>query len=496
MIGALLLLALSQKIPGTSTAFDLSDPAALLSELEAVELSRLEVGGGASLDFEEVVRSVDQHHPELLGARQRQSGAAGQLLAAEGGFDLRLDAALEHRPLGYYDSTHLIAKLEQATPIWGAKLYAGYELGLGKIPTYDGDYETLDAGELKAGLRVPIWRDGPIDKRRAAIGKATFVLDAEAAATRVALLELSLDAGEAYWKWVATGQSYLVAVALYDLARDRDTQLATKVKNGAVPAIDRAENLRAVLTRREGVIAARRSFEQAALKLSLYARDEAGRPRIPDARRLPLEWEASPTLPPSELEQGLVRATQRPELDRYRALEEAARVELDFAENRVAPQIDLDLSAAKDLGTSDDPAKITTLGPAELKAGVTFSLPLQLRSERGEREAAAAKLEETRQKAQFAREKVENQIRDLWSALSAQRELVDVATRTVRVAKAVAEGERTRFELGSTTLFIVNLREQSAADAETKALKALADYRTALLAWHLATAQQPAPGER
>lgn len=276
MIGPLLLLALAQEIPGTRTPFDLSDPAALLVELEAVELSRLEVGGGSSLGFDEVVRSVDRHHPELLGARQRQGGAAGQLLAAEGGFDLRLDAALEHRPFGYYDSTHLIAKLEQPTPIWGAKLYAGYELGLGKIPLYDGDYETLNGGELKAGLRVPIWRDGPIDKRRAAIGKATFILDAEAAATRVALLELSLDAGEAYWKWVAAGQSYLVAVALYDLARDRDAQLASKVQRGAVPAIDRAENLRAVLTRREAVVTARRSFEQAALKLSLYARDDDG----------------------------------------------------------------------------------------------------------------------------------------------------------------------------------------------------------------------------
>ncbi|MBK6690246.1 MAG: TolC family protein [Deltaproteobacteria bacterium] len=496
MIGPLLLLALAQEIPGTRTPFDLSDPAALLVELEAVELSRLEVGGGSSLGFDEVVRSVDRHHPELLGARQRQGGAAGQLLAAEGGFDLRLDAALEHRPFGYYDSTHLIAKLEQPTPIWGAKLYAGYELGLGKIPLYDGDYETLNGGELKAGLRVPIWRDGPIDKRRAAIGKATFILDAEAAATRVALLELSLDAGEAYWKWVAAGQSYLVAVALYDLARDRDAQLASKVQRGAVPAIDRAENLRAVLTRREAVVTARRSFEQAALKLSLYARDDDGRPRVPDPKRLPLAWEPSPSLPPSELDQGLARAQSRPELARYRALQEAAAVELDFAENRVAPQIDLDVAAAKDLGTSDDANKVTTLGPAELKAGVTFSLPFQLRSERGEREAAQAKLEETRQKAQYAQEKVENQIRDLWSALNAQKELVDVATRTVRVAKAVAEGERTRFDLGSTTLFIVNLREQSAADAETKALKALADYRTALLAWQLATAITPAPGER
>lgn len=495
MSALLLLLAAAPNIPGAEVQFDLSDPAALQAELEAVPIEILTIGGEAPLTFAEVARSVEDHHPELLAARQRQNNAAGQRLAAEGGFDLRLDAELEHRPLGYYDTTHLVAKLEQPTPIWGAKLYAGYELGLGKIPLYDGDQETLDAGELKAGLLVPIWRDGPIDKRRAALGKTAAILDAEAAAARVERLQLSLEAGEAYWKWVAAGQSYQVAQALYDLAKDRDRQLATKVETGAVPAIDRAENLRAVLTRREGLVTARRALEQTALKLSLYARDREGRPRPPPPQRLPLSWAEVTRPKPGELEAGVARARTRPELARYQALVQAAEVEVDFAENRVAPQLDLDLSAARDLGQSSDPNKADTLGPTEVKAGLRLSLPLQLRVERGERDSARAKLEETRRKAQFAQEKVDNQIRDLWSALLAQADLVDVATRTVRVAQAVAAGERARFELGSTTLFIVNLREQAAADAENKALKALADYRTALLAWELATAIDPlSPG--
>lgn len=481
-----LLLGAVPEIPGTG-AFDVAESAALIEELAALELEVLEVGGAPALGFDEVERSVAELHPLLAAARARQEGAAGALRTAQGGFDLRLDAGLEHRPLGYYDSTHLIAKLEQPTPLWGSKLYAGYELGLGKIPIYENENQTLDGGELKAGLRVPIWRDGPIDKRRAGVAKADAILESEAAATRVERLELSLEAGEAYWKWVAAGQSYLVAVALYQLAKDRDAQLATQVKSGAVPAIDRAENLRAVLTRREGVIGARRALEQAGFKLSLYFRDRDGRPQPPPPSRVPMSWAPRAPWAQSELQAGLQRAVSRPEVARYAALEQAAAVELELAENRIAPQLELDVSASKDLGHSTDPEKEASLRPTELKAGLLFSLPIQLRVERGEAESARAKLKETAEKGRYAREKVEAQIRDLWSALEAQTELVEVATRTVRVARAVAEGERRRFELGSTTLFIVNLREQAAADAETKALKALADLETARLAWALAT---------
>ncbi|MEM7678835.1 MAG: TolC family protein, partial [Myxococcota bacterium] len=303
----------------------------------------------------------------------------------------------------------------------------------------------------------------------------------------IARLGLLLDGAESYWKWVAAGQAYKVALSLVRLAEARDQQLAEKVRQGAVAEIERAENLRAVLDRRQDLVVAQRALEQAAIKLSLFIRDNSGEPVVPGSERLPeLPLPAPPN--PDELDAGQAEAMAvRPEIEFYRAEVSRAQVLLRLAENQVAPELDLSASLAKDLGSNKDPDKVESLDPTEFKVGLTLKLPFLLRKARGKRDKAEAKLDEVRQKARFQRDKLITQVLNLWSALNAQAQQSKLADETYRVAEAVAAAERRRFDLGVTTLFIVNLREQKAAEAARKRVKARADFAFTRSAWSLAT---------
>ncbi len=64
-----------------------------------------------------------------------------------------------------------------------------------------------------------------------------------------------------------------------------------------------------------------------------------------------------------------------------------------------------------------------------------------------------------------------------------------LAAREVIVALDLADAERERFRLGDSTLFVVNLREQAAVDAELRQVAANLDYLRALAFYEQATAR-------
>ena len=66
---------------------------------------------------------------------------------------------------------------------------------------------------------------------------------------------------------------------------------------------------------------------------------------------------------------------------------------------------------------------------------------------------------------------------DNW--LSAQvraRDRVKAATEALRLAKTLEEGERTRFNMGATTVLFVNLRERNVVEQAYQLYRAQADY--------------------
>jgi outer membrane protein TolC len=64
------------------------------------------------------------------------------------------------------------------------------------------------------------------------------------------------------------------------------------------------------------------------------------------------------------------------------------------------------------------------------------------------------------------------------------------------VAEAVAVAERRRFELGETDLFVVNLREQAAAEADAARVDAEADLQIAEALFRAAMGDLLAAGSR
>ena len=431
----------------------------------------------APLVLEGVITSLRTHHPLIAGERAALRAARGDALAAQGEFDTTLTVQARVAALGYYDPRRLDVLIEQPTGALGATVYGGYRVTRGKVAPYYGEHNTLDGGELRGGVRVPLLADSRVDGRRTQVRTSEAQVQAERHMLAETLLDLEREAALAYFTWLAAGQRLSEVEALLELARVRDAQISAKVALGALPSIEQVDNARSVLERQRQLVSARRAFEKAALDLSLYVRGPTGEPRVPAVSELPES--ASPRAPQVSgtlLSAEAAALATRPELSAYEAMAGAARAERELAENRTLPRLDALLEVSKDFGAADA-ALAPTLEPTVLEAGVVFSMPLWLRKARGKLQAAEAKLTEAQQKARFARDKVRVEVRDAWSQLQAARERVEVADQAAKLAEQLATGERERFELGATTVLFVNLREQGAADARMALIDASAEVQ-------------------
>lgn len=424
------------------------------------------------LALETVLEAVRRHYPVLEAARRDADAAGAELLAAQGGFDPALRARAVTLPLSGYPYTRVESTLEQPTPVWGANLFAGWRYGGGEIPTYYGQYETNALGEVRAGVSVPLWRNGPIDRRRASITRAELGTDAAAHAVTQSWLESARSATQRYWDWVAAGRRHAIAVSLWELAKARDAQLAERVRAGDLAAFEQVDNQRALVQREGQVVAAERLLQQTAIELSLFLRDAEGEPVLPQPARLPEGFPEPVPAPqavgPVELESVLAR---RPDVLRLEAQRAQQKVEERLARNQRAPAVDVTVAASKDFGAGSPKRD-----KPELELGLLLDVPTLNRGARGRARQAEAGVAKLEAQLRLQKDRARVEVRDALSALEAARQRVEVARRELRLAREMAQAERARFELGESSLLFVNLREQTAAEAAVREVDALGDY--------------------
>jgi len=184
------------------------------------------------LTLDEVIDSVKRAHPLRAAAEQGVARAQGQLTAAQGAFDPRIRVRGQDTPAGYYDPFIVDVEVRAPTTFHGVTPFAGWRLGLGELPPYDWKQRTLEHGELRAGVELPLLRDRSIDRSRGDIAKAELAIAVATADTRQRTLELQREAASTYWDWVASGHRLALREAQLELARARDEGLRRAVAAG------------------------------------------------------------------------------------------------------------------------------------------------------------------------------------------------------------------------------------------------------------------------
>lgn len=424
----------------------------------------------APLTLDEVLRSSATHAPAILEAITRERQADGRRLSAEGAFDLLFEGDAQSRALGYYDGTVVEGRATRPLATNGGALYGGYRVSRGTFPVYEDKSFTNRLGEVKVGAVFSLMRDRLIDERRGRLGLADGDIALARLDREMVAIGVQRRAIDAYQAWVVAGKRVAVYRDLLGLASERQASIVRQVQLGARPDILATENRQNIVRRQTLLVRAEQELEAAANALSFYLRDASGERVVPAADRLPDRF---PELRVPALGPDLAQRIERPDLQAILVRLDQVEMKRALAENELRPRLDIKAEAAKDVGPPGLGGPTRT--PAEGIVGLRFSLPLERRVARGKIAEASAEATGLRLRRKLIEDQILVEVNGLAIQVAAAERLVGLAGDETALANRMAEAERRRFQLGASDFLVVNLREESAADARLRQLEA--EYR-------------------
>lgn len=439
------------------------------------------------LTADEVLRSSALTFPAILEAFEREAAARSDQLAADGAFDLLLKGEAYDRLTGTFSGGFAKAEARQPLRPLGAEVFGSYRLSDGRFPIYENINNTNQLGEVKVGALFSLLRDKNIDQRR--FGIEDTRLAASQARLDVMLVKLNVqhEALRAYWRWVAAGAEIRVFEELLEIAEARQIGLSREVNEGARARIALTENEQNLLRRRTLLEEAKRNFAVASNSLGFYLRDASGQLIVPTREQLPDTARLKAVTPVDNLVATPISEViqTRPELQTFKLALERATNKVELKRNDLQPRLDASVELSRDFGAVGDGGP--TFDSTDTVVGLTFTVPLQRRQARGALQRAEAELRETELRQRRIADQLTTDINNILANLSAARRLAELAQAEVKQASQMVQAERTRFRLGAGEFFLVNAREETAANAQINAIRAELAGRLAEASYNAAT---------
>ncbi|WP_133129416.1 TolC family protein [Legionella yabuuchiae] len=410
------------------------------------------------LSLEDVLESVNCYYPKIKIAFLKINKAEGDYINAVGRFDPSLNALARSQPVGGYINNYGDTELTVPTLYNGLKLFAGYRNGQGDWPIYYQNYLTNSGGEYRAGVLFPLLRDRLIDKERAGLFTKEESICVKKFDAEVTKINIYQETVKAYWQWVEAGLQLQMYNQLLQLARLRQEAIEKRANEGDLPKLAIAENRQQIIQREQLRNQGQMIFKQAAIQLSLYYRDNRGKPQLPLDSKLPA------FLPHRSLIQSQIFAElkKHPAMKRLQAYAKIVQLKLGLAQNELLPNLDATVSAFKQYGSGGDPLLI----PQAAMVGLSFKLPLYRNEAKGKVISAQSELQQIHAEKNFLFEQLKNELSKLFVGITLYHQQVTLLEQELNLARQLQTAETKKFNAGDSTLFLVNQREQAAAQVE------------------------------
>ncbi len=443
----------------------------------------------SELTLADVIASLYRSYPDISRARQEARRAGGALLEAYGSYDTKLNGYTLSEPTGFYKNYRNGIGVARQT-WWGGYVAAGYRIGRGDFQPWYQERVTEKGGEFKLALAQPLLQGRAIDAQRLAVFQASLERQAAEPIVQQAILETSRDASGVYWQWVAAGAVLEAQRELLTLAQTRGEQYEAGLKAGKFAEIDVILNQQLIAERRAKVLEIEQKYRANAFKLSLYLRDDAGRPMIPRDDWLPAQFPIIQPPPAREFQHDLAAALSRrpePRILQY----ELRQVELQQREacNRLLPRFDLIAEASQDVG--QPASKADDKGELVLLLGVQGEVPIQRRKARGKIQSTSAKISQINEKLRLQRDKIGAELQTAHNAMILSAQVVEQAELSLRAAFESLQRYRFAFDRGKIDLIYLNLLESKANETEIKLVEAQRGWFAALAEMQIALGLDP-----
>ena len=409
--------------------------------------------------FNEFLGYVKKYHPLVKQADLKLNEAQANLMQARGAFDPKIEVDFSEKQFKdseYYSILNSSFKI----PTWyGIELKAGFDNAEG---IYVNPENTLpNSGLTSLGISVPLGQGLFINQRMADIRKAKIARNLNVAERNLQAVEVIYEASVSYVNWKRSFDEVKLYENYLENALMRYNGVSKLIEEGDKPAIDSVEAGIAVKTRKLNLEEAKLKFTKAKLELSNYLWLENNIPLELNDGLQPedlLSKSIKETLQINEL--GTIDLDNHPKIKALDAKIAMLKVDRKLKANALLPKLDLSYNYLS------EPSYIDNYRFEDYKIGVNFAFPIFLRKERGSLKLADLKIQDSEFGLQFERKNLENKLKAQQQEIVSLEKQQDYNDKLVKDFTTLLNAEDRLFEMGESSLFIINSRENSLVSSQ------------------------------
>jgi outer membrane protein TolC len=454
----------------------------LLLRVSAIAQTMQAADTGRVFALEDLGEIVFRHHPIVKQAALLSEAARASVLQSLGYFDPALKASYGRKLFGnteYYDNWG--GELKVPLYVAGADLKVGYERNIG---TYTApETRTGTDGLTAVGLSIPLGQGLLIDARRSTLWQAKAMLNYAEADRVKQINSIWYTAVKDYWNWYYAYREYILVKEGVDLAVKRFRAVSNQTLLGDKPPIDSIE---AGITVQERDIQLAKSvieLQNAMLILSNHLWNEGGTPQELPKNAVPQQVDQNLLLPGRDLLDNLLGQAdkQHPELMKLRAKGDQLDIERRYRRELLKPKMNISgalVSTRRDFGSHVP--DYYDFNWNNYKVGVDFAFPLFLRSERGKLKEVKLKQQQVNYDLMQSGREINNTITASYNSLTAYQSQLTIQIQSINNQQLLLAGELQKFDLGESTLFLINSRESKLIDMKIKRESMISGYQKKL----------------
>lgn len=407
-----------------------------------------------TLDFESFQVWVRTYHPVASQAEINLRMGEMEVRQARGNFDPTLYGSLDQKQFkgtSYYNRQEAGITI----PTWaGVELNGTFERNTGQF--LNPEASVPSDGLIAVGAAVNLGQGLILDARRAGLRQAQLYQESTFFQRQQLLNELYFDASDAYWKWALAHENVKVLNEGVELARIRFEAIKISYQLGDLPAIDTVEAFSQLLTRQYSLQSAENAYFGSIQTLNNFLWGENGDPMF-------LEEGVFPQGLFDESLQILEKTDLRAAVANHPILEitdfELASLDVErrLKTQQLLPVVKLKYNfLTENLNNFESP-----FFENNYKWGISVYSPLLLRKTRGALGLTNAKIDFKQNARELKEVELRTKLETEINSLEVIGNQITIFSQNITSLEMLLQGEVRRFNIGESSLFLVNAREVS-----------------------------------
>ncbi|MFZ9302850.1 MAG: TolC family protein [Sediminibacterium sp.] len=418
-----------------------------------------------SLSIENTLDIVRKYHPVIKQSFLQNEMAKNELQASRAVFDPSIQINTQEKT---YDNKlyYKYNTSELKIPLWyGIDIKAGTENNIGERidPTLTRNKSAF------VGVSMDPFRGIIVDKRNAVVKQAKNFVELTKNEQLLVVNDLLLEATSAYWNWVNAYNINSVLIKSVQNNKDRYEVIKKSYISGDRAPIDTTEALTQLQTFEMMQNQAALDLQKAKFELSNYFWTESGMPyELEDVIKPSNNFDLA-SINPIELgrlEEMVNQAIQmHPKLKMINAKSTILDIEKRLKTIELFPSLKLNYNAL-DNNFNNISTSINTTN--NVKYGLSLTMPLFQRQARGQLAKTKNKIEDLGWDRKYLTLEIENKVRSSFAEFYALKQQIKTNEAILNANKLLFETENTKFQMGESSLFLINSRELKFIETEQK----------------------------